>query len=95
MIQVTSQTFFKTSRTTANQEAVCVSREETARLLCISVTTLDRLAKAGDITRVKLKGRVLYRRETIEAWLKERESRTELDIGEASLAIEASSTPLA
>jgi excisionase family DNA binding protein len=79
----------------AKEEAVCVSRVEAARLLGISVTTLDRLAKAGEITRLKPRGRVLYRPETLEAWAREHECRMALDIGATSLPIKASSLPAA
>jgi len=47
-------------------------RQAAARL-GISVSTLERLTRAGEIPRIKLGNSVLYRVPTLEAWLQRRE----------------------
>jgi excisionase family DNA binding protein len=45
-------------------------REEAADTLGISVRTLDDLADAGEIRPVRIRGRVLYHPETLEAYVR-------------------------
>ena len=47
---------------------------QAAKKLGISVTTLERLTKAGEIPRIKLAKGVIYRVATLEAWLASREA---------------------
>ncbi len=49
MALITSQTFFQREPLGVD-EAVCVRRTKAAQMLAVSVSTLDRLVKAGDIT---------------------------------------------
>jgi hypothetical protein len=44
-------------------------------MLAISVSTLDRLVKAGELTCLKLPGCVLFRVDTLREWASGRESR--------------------
>jgi len=52
-----------------------LTREEAAEHLRISVRTLDTLEDAGEIGAIRIRGRVLYHRETLDAFLRRR-SRT-------------------
>ena len=45
-------------------------REEAAETLGISVRTLDDLAEAGEIQPVRIRGRVLYAPDTLEAFVR-------------------------
>lgn len=45
---------------------ILISRKEAARLLGVSVGTLDRLVRQGQIKPVRIGGRVLLKRECIE-----------------------------
>ena len=47
-------------------------REEAAETLGISVRTLDDLAEAGEIQPVRIRGRVLYAPETLQAYIRRR-----------------------
>jgi excisionase family DNA binding protein len=47
-------------------------REEAAEVLGISVRTLDDMAEAGEIQPVRIRGRVLYAPETLEAYIRRR-----------------------
>lgn len=47
-------------------------REEAADTLGISVRTLDDLEEAGKIQAVRIRGRVLYAPETLEAYIRRR-----------------------
>ena len=48
---------------------------QAAKKLGISVSTLERLTRAGEIPRLKLPRGVVYYVESLEAWIKSRESR--------------------
>lgn len=50
-------------------EPIHLTKREAAERLRIGVRTLDRLS----IPRVKLRGKVLYRRDTLDAWSKANE----------------------
>jgi excisionase family DNA binding protein len=47
-----------------------LTREEAAELLSISTRTLDDMAAAGEIQPVRIRGRVLYAPETLEAYIR-------------------------
>ncbi|MCS3676234.1 excisionase family DNA binding protein [Salinibacter ruber] len=49
-----------------------LTREETANRLRISIRTLDDMADSGEIQPVRIRGRVLYHPETIEAYVQRR-----------------------
>lgn len=49
-----------------------LTREEAAERLRISVRTLDDMAEAGEIQPVRIRGRVLYHTETLEAYVRRR-----------------------
>ena len=73
MALITSQNFIQVERLGA-EEAVCVRRAKAAQMLAISVSTLDRLVKAGELTCLKLPGCVLFRVDTLRAWASRRET---------------------
>lgn len=52
-----------------------LTREEAADYLRISVRTLDDMEEAGEIQAVRIRGRVLYHRETLDAYI-QRQSRS-------------------
>ena len=49
-----------------------LTREEAAERLSISVRTLDDMAEAGEIQPVRIRGRVLYAPETLDAYIRRR-----------------------
>jgi excisionase family DNA binding protein len=49
-----------------------LTREEAADRLRISTRTLDDLADAGEIQPVRIRGRVLYHPDTLQAYIRER-----------------------
>lgn len=53
-----------------------LTREEAAKRLRISKRTLDDMAAAGEIQPVRIRGRVLYHSETLEAYVR-RQARGE------------------
>lgn len=52
-------------------EQIFLSRPDTARVLNISTDTLDRLADAGQIAKIKIGARTCYAREEIERFSRE------------------------
>jgi len=92
MASITSQTFFQ-SKQRAIDDAVCARREKAAQMLAISVTTLDRLVKSGELTRLKLPGCVLFRVDTLRAWASRRESRDDPGSGAAECLTNPNNTP--
>ncbi len=52
---------------------------EAAAMLGISVSSLERLTKAGELPRCKDGNKVLYRVASLDAWLARRESRATID----------------
>jgi hypothetical protein len=75
---ITTQTFFQ-GEPPSGDDALCVRRTRAAQMLSISVSTLDRLVKAGELTCLKLPGCVLFRVDTLRAWARGRESRDGAD----------------
>jgi excisionase family DNA binding protein len=73
---INSKTFFRDDPARDQCDAICVHRAEAAKMLGISVSTLDRLTKAGELPCLKLPGRVLFRTEALRHWAKQRESLT-------------------
>lgn len=57
--------------TASPAEGIHKTKSEAARYLHISERTLDRL----DIPRVKIRGKVLFRTETLDAWSKAQEAK--------------------
>ncbi len=55
---------------------LAVRPEQAAKLLGISVSSLERLNKAGEIPRFKDGNKVFYRVATLDAWLASRERFT-------------------
>lgn len=49
-----------------------LTRHEAAERLCISTRTLDDMAEAGEIRPVRIRDRVLYAPETLEAYVRRR-----------------------
>jgi excisionase family DNA binding protein len=82
MNTVKSQTFYKTGPLPLPTAQVLLSRHEAAARLSISVATLDRLTRAGELPRVKLLGKVLYRPESLDAFARQKE--TSLTAADAS-----------
>ena len=59
----------------AESEAAVLDREAAARHLCIGQSTFDREVREGQIAAVRVGQRVLFRREELERFLREREQR--------------------
>ena len=94
MALITSQTFFQREPLGVD-EAVCVRRTKAAQMLAVSVSTLDRLVKAGDITCLKLPGCVLFRVDTLRAWASQRESCDDARGGTTQCVANPNTTPAA
>lgn len=52
------------------QQTQLLTREEAADHLRISTRTLDDMEEAGEIQAVRIRGRVLYHRETLDAYIR-------------------------
>jgi excisionase family DNA binding protein len=72
---ITSKTFFREGQVLHEDDAICVTRAKAAQLLGISMTTLDRLTRTGELPCVRLPGRVLFRPETLRGWAIRRETQ--------------------
>ena len=94
MASITKQNFFQVEPLGA-EEAVCVRRTKAAQMLAISVSTLDRLVKAGELSCLKLPGCVLFRVETLRTWASRRESRDDAGAGPTRRSANSSDTPAA
>ena len=68
-----SKTFYSDDASDALAPLSLRPRQAAAKL-GISVSTLERLTKAGEIPRVKVGNTVVYRVASLDAWLKSRES---------------------
>ena len=67
-----SKSFYRDDGTDTADPLSLRPRQAAARL-GISVSTLERLTRAGEIPRIKLSNCVLYRIPTLDAWLRSRE----------------------
>ncbi len=83
MKSTSTQTFFR-GEPLSGADALCVRRTRAAQMLAISVSTLDRLVKAGELTCLKLPGCVLFRVDTLREWASGRESRDDGGVASAS-----------
>ena len=72
---VDSSNFYRDERPPPLAGGLALRRADAARMLDISVPTLDRLVKAGEIPRVKLPGAVLFSVDSLRTWLHSRETR--------------------
>jgi len=72
---IDSSHFYRDTRQPPPPEGLAMRREGAARMLDISVPTLDRLVKAGEIPRVKLPTAVLFSVASLRTWLQSRETR--------------------
>jgi len=70
-----SRSFYKQDLPSESKPQTLLSRHDAAVRLSISLATLDRLTRAGELPRVKLPGKVLYRPESLEAFARSKESR--------------------
>jgi excisionase family DNA binding protein len=59
----------------APDSRLAMSIRDAARQMGISERTLFSLTKSGEVPHLRIGKRVLYRREALEAWLREREQR--------------------
>lgn len=73
MHAIKSQTFFRRDRPPGAGAPICVRRNKAAEMLDISVSTLDRLVKAGDIPCFKLASGVLFRVQALQDWAHQQE----------------------
>ena len=94
MASITTQNFFKLEPLGA-EEAVCVRRTKAAQMLAISVSTLDRPVKAGEISCLKLHGCGLFRVDTLRTWASRRESHDDSGAGPTQPSANSSDTPAA
>jgi excisionase family DNA binding protein len=58
----------------ADLRTLAVRPQKAAEMLSISVSSLERLNKAGEIPRLKHGNKVFYRVATLDAWLAKRET---------------------
>lgn len=70
---INSKSFYRIETAAVDAAAICVRRNKAAQMLSISVSTLDRLVKAGDIPCFKLPGGVLFRVDALRHWAHQRE----------------------
>jgi len=71
---IDSRSFFQPQQPAEPNSAPLLSRHKAASSLGVSVATLDRLTRAGELPRIKLAGKVLYRPESLEAFARRREA---------------------
>lgn len=64
-------------------EKITLSVSETAELLGVSVSTIYVMARLNEIPHKKVRGRVLFHRQTVENWLMS-ESEVIQDVEESS-----------
>jgi hypothetical protein len=74
MDTIVSASFYKHDPPTKSNTQTLLSRHDAAARLSISLATLDRLTRAGELPRVKLSGKVLYRPESLDAFARSKES---------------------
>jgi predicted DNA-binding transcriptional regulator AlpA len=69
-----STTFYRDGDGDEELRPLAVRPKKAAEMLGISISSLERLHKAGEIPRYKHVGKVFYRVATLDAWLAKRES---------------------
>lgn len=69
-----SRSFYKPDLSPESNAQTLLSRHDAAARLSISLATLDRLTRAGELPRIKLPGKVLYRPESLDAFARSKES---------------------
>jgi len=69
-----STTFYRDGDGEDDLRPLAVRPQKAAEMLGISISSLERLNKAGEIPRLKHGNKVFYRVATLDAWLANRES---------------------
>jgi hypothetical protein len=69
-----STTFYRDGDREDELRPLAVRPQKAADMLGISISSLERLHKAGEIPRIKHGGKVFYRVATLNAWLAKRET---------------------
>lgn len=69
-----SMTFYRDGDREDELRPLAVRPQKAAELLGISISSLERLNKAGEIPRLKHGNKVFYRIATLDAWLAKRET---------------------
>jgi excisionase family DNA binding protein len=69
-----SMTFYRDGDHEDELRPLAVRPQKAAELLGISISSLERLHKAGEIPRLKHGNKVFYRIATLDAWLAKRET---------------------
>jgi len=69
-----STTFYRDGDGEDELRPLAVRPQKAAEMLGISISSLERLNKAGEIPRLKHGNKVFYRVATLEAWLAKRET---------------------
>lgn len=75
MTTIDTKTFFKPEPAPEHDALVLLSRHLAAARLSISVATLDRLTRAGELPRIKLAGKVLYRPQSLDEFARRKEGQ--------------------
>jgi len=75
MTTIDTQTFFKPEPAPEHDAQVLLSRHLAAARLSISVATLDRLTRSGELPRIKLAGKVLYRPQSLNEFARRKEGQ--------------------
>ena len=68
-----SQAFYRDADGDDELRSLAVRPQKAAEMLGISISSLERLTKAGEIPRIKHGNKVFYRVATLDAWLASRE----------------------
>jgi excisionase family DNA binding protein len=69
-----STTFYRDGDGEDELRPLAVRPKKAAEMLGISISSLERLNKAGEIPRLKHGNKVFYRVATLDAWLAKRET---------------------
>jgi excisionase family DNA binding protein len=69
-----STTFYRDGDGEDELRPLAVRPQKAAEMLGISISSLERLNKAGEIPRLKHGNKVFYRVATLDAWLAKRET---------------------
>jgi excisionase family DNA binding protein len=99
MDTINSKTFSRRESASTNKAAICVRRIQAAEMLSISVSTLDRLVKAGEIPCFKLSGSVLFRVAALTEWAHRcerdviRVARTPTQVRSQAMKMDGEATP--